>query len=476
MKMKALLFFLPLFFLISPAFAVNICDFSVGGNLSYSNYSLQAIKINTSTYLFNNTETGEAFYLNLNCLFNKTFFVIVTEQEFNVTSKEEVNFSFIISPVKFTNYKVRSRGVLGEWETNISNLDEPYIYNVSKVVPLLPSSDYIQNFEILNDEEVQYLNFIFHVTSYPEPKILKVVYPQTLIFGRESEVALLTYNTSEVVVHLLLDDSVFSSFNLTKQEEDWFEGKIFTLENISKIRFEAKNAFTSTIIEKNVHVDKIDLSGVSNYIFYPAIRMNETKKILLVDFNVSKSILVDNISIQILPQQNYLTNFTYYVSNEDGEVYLRTLKAKSLYLYLFSLYPGVGKLNITISSPHFTTKSFIVEVIFSETSYAPKVTINYFGKETVCELKGENLLNSSYVCSFYLPYNYNPETFRDVELELMKDNYETRINGLKEDLEKTVMQRNIMLAVIIILIVSLILYIKKDTIKILIWRYAPGGV
>jgi hypothetical protein len=397
--------------------------------------------------------------LELNCNLNKTFFIVSQDSLVkNTKANETISFNFLIIPVaQNINYLVTSWGLFDINETLINNLDYVYNYSISLTMPAIPEGVYQQVFEVSNGLQTQYITYEINNTQTLTPIIMKFTYPEKVTYGRYYNVSLLAKNVNSASIEVS-----GLNFALVNVSEYYWEGRFYVTNSTNNITLKVENPFSNLEQTYNLTVEDLDFS-IANIIL-PAVAVNQSSNILLVDFGVDIPIPVSVDAYPVLGV-NETQTFDFYITDEAGRTSPTT--AKKLYLILSPKQPVKSTLGINITSPYFSQKVINVEFLGSQITYSPEVTFTYYDKQTHCKLIGDNLLNSSYRCEFSLPYNINPNNLQSTELEMLKMAYETKIDYLNKSIGNLEFQRLIILVILIIIIIGLVVYFLKDKIMLL---------
>jgi len=413
-------------------------------------------------YVDNSTNTSYIVDLSLTCNKSKTFWLLYPSIYLETQPNSTVWFNFTIAPVIFTNYTISSWGLFNLSDIDLGYLDNVTNIHIDKVMPAIPSGIYYQTFEISNGLQTQYITFTINNTLTLNPIIMKFTYPTRVSYGKWYNVSLLASNlkTAKVVVN-------DREFSLTNTSEYYWEGKFYVTNSTNRIKLVVVNDFGNLEKEYEITVEPLQFS-ISNLIL-PAVPVNQTSKIELVDFGVDLPIQINfNISpIAIGNATNYTLFYDYYITDENGII--NPTQAKSLYLLINPKKAERGIISITISSPYFDSKNFTVEFLGSQQYYPNEMNITYYNKPTYCKLVGSDLLNSKYICQFEIPYNINPNELQSKEWEMLKEAYESKIEIMNKELNSLKTQRLIAIIGTIIAVVVLVIWYFKDKIMIMGW-------
>jgi hypothetical protein len=377
----------------------------------------------------------------------------LNQNYFEIQPNQTTNISFIIFSSVDSPYIIKSWGVFGNFEDEFNlTKNQYYIYNFS------------QTFQISNDYQTSYLNFIFNSTNYPKPIIYKVEAEDEMVVGKKYRVGLYGRNIEEAKVNLKFNNTLVSSFSLQNKSEEYWEGEISFDRMVDSLEFVAKNEYGEKVFLKNVKVKGIDLN-LQN-ILLPAIKLNSPNLIFLVDFGTELPIQL-NYSINKISLNS--SNITYDVSLVDENYNVVVDKARKLYLIITPYNTGRGMFYVNLSSPFFNSQNILVDFISTQNFYPPQQNISLYDRIVYCELKGKEILNSTYECKFYVPYNYDIGRLKDVEYEFLRQSYETKINNLNEKLNSTTIQRNVLLIGIFILALAFLIYKYRERL-IILWH------
>jgi hypothetical protein len=444
--------------------SASYCDFDFRPKLFTPTDIFNLTKVNETFYKFtyfdNNTNTSFDIFVRVECDQDKTFFIIPNNTYIETKPNETVNFSFIISPVQFRNYTIKSWGLFNISETKIY-LDDIYYYNISQTFPSVPAGVYYQTFEIENGLQTQYVTYKINNTLTVNPIIIKFEYPKRITYAKFYNTSLIADNLN--FAYITLNNE---SFTLSNKTQFSWEGKFYTLNSTNKITLTVENPYQK--ISKDFDIIVEDLQFPVNNIILPAAAINQTSKILLADFSVDMPI---NISYSVKQEATEVGNETitpqldYYISDEDGR--LNPTQAKKLYLFVNPKEAVRYVLSIDISSKYFNNKTVRVEFLGSDRQLSPEVNFVYYEKQTQCKLVGDNLLDSKYECKFTLPYNMNPENLQATEIQMLREGYEMKINILNKDIKNLTTQRLILLIFIALIIIAMLIYYMKDKIMLL---------
>jgi hypothetical protein len=465
MKTK-LLIFLSILSLL-PLAKADYCDLNLHPQLVYAINdttfgSFNLTKISPTqyqvSYFDNSTNTTHDFILNLECNQTKTFFIINNQTYLETRPNQTINFDFIIAPIVFTNYTIHSFGLFDIVPIS-TYLDDLFYYNLTQTFPVIPSGIYYQTFEVSNGLQTQYIIYTINNTLTLNPIILKFDYSPEMTYAKFYDVSLLAENLNKARVEI-----ANQTFELTNSTKYYWEGKIYVLNQTSKIKVVAENDYGSVSEEYDVVIE--DLSFPVNNIVLPAVAINQSSKVLLIDFGVDLPINLNVASTPILTA-NETQTYDYYIVDENDR--MNPTQAKKLFLILNPHQPTRNVLEINISSPFFSQKTIRVEFLGSSVPYPNEVNLTYYNKPTYCKLVGDNLLNSSYECKFYVPYNMNPQSLQSTELEALKTAYETKIEYLNKDIDNLKLQRLGAFVVIAIIVICLAVYYLKDKIILMGW-------
>jgi hypothetical protein len=388
--------------------------------------------------------------------------VILNETNLTITTQpnETINFNFIVSPVVFTNYTIKSWGLFDINDITINNLNDVYYYSDNETTPAIPEGVYYQAFEISNGLQTQYVIFTINNSKTLTPIIMKFDYPTEITYGKYYNVSLLASNVNNAVVEVS-----GMNFALANTSDYYWEGRFFVVNSTNNIKLKIENPYTN--LEKIYNITVKDLDFPANNIILPAVAVGQSSSVLLVDFNVDFPIPV-NVSATPILGENQTQDFEFYIVDETGKA--NPTQAKQLYVVLNPKKPTKNTLEVNITSPDFLQKTIRVEFLGSQNTYPPEMNITYYNKPAFCKLVGNNLLNSSYECKFYLPYNINPENLQASEINMLKESYEMKINTLNDEINNLSTQRLILIVILIIACICLIIYVLKDKIILL------GGV
>jgi hypothetical protein len=457
-------YYLVLIFLSFNISLAGYCDFDLKPKIFTPTDIFNLTKVNETFYKFtyfdNNTNTSFDIFMKVECNKDKTFFVISNNTYIETKPNETVNFSFIISPVEFRNYTIKSWGLFNFSETKIY-LDNIYYYNTSQTFPTVPAGIYYQTFEIQNGLQTQYVTYKINNTLTVSPIIIKFEYPKKITYAKFYNVSLIVDNLNSA--YIILNSE---SFNLSNTTQFSWEGKFYTLNSTNKITLTVENPYQK--ISKDFDITVEDLQFPLNNIILPAVAINQTSKILLADFGVDMPI---NISYSVRQEaiesgnQTLTPTLDYYITDEDGR--LNPTQAKKLYLLINPKEAVRYILSVEISSKYFNNKTIRVEFLGSDRQLSPEVNFVYYEKQTKCKLVGDDLLNSKYECTFTLPYNMNPENLQATEIQMLREGYQMKIDTLNKDIKNLTTQRLILLIVITLFILAILLYYIKDKIMLL---------
>jgi len=461
--MKNLTYLLLIFLLFNIASA-GYCDFDLKPKLFTLTDAYNLTKVNETYYKFtyfdNNTNTSSDIFMKVECDQDKTFFVITNNTYIETKPNETVNFSFIISPVQFRNYTIKSWGLFNISEIKFY-LDNIYYYNTSQVFPAVSAGVYYQTFEIENGLQTRYVIYKINNTLTVNPIIIKFEYPKRITYAKFYNVSLIADNLD--LAYITIGNE---SFKLSNTTQFSWEGKFYTLNSTNKITLTVENPYQK--ISKDFDITVEDLQFPLSNIILPAAAINQSSKILLADFGVDMPI---NISYSVKQEaiesgnQTFIPVLDYYIADEDGR--LNPTQAKKLYLLVNPKEAVRYVLSIDISSEHFSNKTVKVEFLGSERTFSPEVNFIYYEKETRCKIVGDNLLDSKYECTFTLPYNMNPENLQATEIQMLREGYEMKIDTLNKDIKNLTTQRLILLIVIALIIIAMLVYYVKDKIMLL---------
>jgi hypothetical protein len=449
----------------------DYCDINLNPVLNVSIY-------NTTIYTFNLNKIGGGLYnysfvdnstnqtinllLKLECNKTKTFWILTPSTYIETKPNSTIWFNFTIAPVVFTNYTISSWGLFDLSNINLGYLDDVTNIRIDKVMPAIPSGIYYQTFEITNGLQTQYITFTINNTLTLNPIIMRFTYPTRISYGKWYNVSLLASNlkTAKVIVN-------DREFSLTNTSEYYWEGKFYVTNSTNKIKLIVGNEFGNLEKEYEITVEPLQFS-VSNLIL-PAVPINQTSKIQLVDFGVDLPIpiSISSAPIAIGNVSNYTPFYDYYITDENGII--NPPQAKSLYILINPKKSERGRISITFSSPYFDSKSLMVEFLGSQQYYSSEMNITYYNKPTYCRLIGSDLLNSKYVCQFEFPYNINPSELQSKEWEMLKEAYESKIQIMNRELNSLKTQRLIAVIGTIITVIVLLIWHFKDKIMLMGW-------
>jgi hypothetical protein len=462
-KMKILTYLLLIFLSFSVSLA-SYCDFDLNPKIFMPNGNFNFTKVNETYYKFtyfdNITNTSSDILLKVNCNQDKTFFIISNDTYIETKPNETVNFSFIISPVQFRNYTIKSWGLFSISETKVY-LDDIYYYNISQTFPTVPAGVYYQTFEIENGLQTQYVTYKINNTLTVNPIIIKFEYPKRITYAKFYNTSLIADNLN--FAYITLNNESFTLSNTT--QFSW-EGKFYTLNSTNKITLTVENPYQK--ISKDFDITVEDLQFPINNIILPAVSINQTSKILLADFSVDIPI---NISYSVRQEAIEVGNeiitpqLDYYISDEDGR--LNPTQAKKLYLLINPKEAVRYILSVEISSKYFSNKTIRVEFLGSDRQLSPEVNFVYYEKQTKCKLVGDDLLNSKYECTFTLPYNMNPENLQSTEIQMLREGYQMKIDTLNKEIKNLTTQKLILLILIALIVIAMLIYYMKDKIMLL---------
>jgi hypothetical protein len=398
--------------------------------------------------------------MRVECDQDKTFFIISNNTYIETKPNETVNFSFIISPVQFRNYTIKSWGLFNISETKVY-LDDIYYYNTSQTFPTVPAGIYYQTFEIENGLQTQYVTYKINNTLTVNPIIIKFEYPKRITYAKFYNVSLIADNLDSAYITIENE-----SFKLSNTTQFSWDGKFYTLNSTNKITLTIENSYQK--ISRDFDITVEDLQFPINNIILPAVAINQSSKILLVDFDVDVPI---NMSYSVRQEaiesgnQTFMPALDYYITDEDGR--LNPTQAKKIYLLVNPKEAVRYILSIDISSRHFSNKTIRVEFLGSERTFSPEVNFIYYEKETRCKIIGDNLLDSKYECTFTLPYNMNPENLQATEIQMLREGYQMKIDTLNKEIKNLITQRLILLILIALFILAILIYYIKDKIMLL---------
>lgn len=449
--------------LIPLVYAYCSIPFSLDGQFFQNNTLISSFNLtnqsNQYVAFFNNTYNNDTFsnkiIINLNCDKQKTFFIINQSQAIiDVKSNSTVNLNFWISPVIFGNYSIRGWGIFNHSQGIY--LDKPYLFNKSYEFPILPYGKYSQVFEITNGYETQYVSYQFNNTYAPEPTIFKVEYPSKITYGKNYKVSVYGDNIDRI--ELGVGKNVWNVYNTS---EYYFEGKIFTLEEVNQLNLKAINNYKTINKTYQISIEPLNVS-IQNIII-PAIPLNQSTRILIYDFQTDYQIPINVSSRAIIPE-NQTQDFSYYIVNEDDII--NPSSARRLYAIINTQSPIQRAIEVKVSSITFPSQSFNIEFVGSNYFNQPIMNITYYDKPTLCVLKGENFLNSKYSCTFELPINYDVEKLQMNEIALLKEGYEYKINLLEKENSSLKTQRLIVIIGIILLVIAIIFYLISKSVVV----------
>lgn len=457
--------------------AFSYCPLDLFFNLSYlENVSNNIItfnvtnfsKINLSTYRHisfeSDTNKTKIIDITFDCNKTKTFFIIfdglntsyISNVKYNVTANTTINIMFLISPVLFGNYSIKEYGILGENITTIY-LDSPYLLNRTYVFPFVPEGEYYHVFEVTNGREVRYLNYIFKNIVYPNPEILEL-FLQNATYGKTAQISFFARNIKNATITFLPANKTIQFVNVSK---DYFKVDFLINDTeVEKIRIDYYNEYKNASMLINYTLQPLDLSNTSIYkseIIYPSVKVNQTTKILLIDFKTETPLLIKKIE----SKENYFGEekfFDFYITNEKGERYDANslFFAKQIYLFILPSKPARGQIIFNLSSFTITNKEILFDFLSSNETKPEKLNITYFNRIAECAVQGENVLESVYICKFEVPASANINALQSEELTLIQTSYQEKIKLLEESLkqEKDKFNKAIIFFVIVAIIVS----------------------
>lgn len=419
-----------------------------GVNGSYS-YEVYDNLTNSSTFYF--------FNASANCA-RKTFFVINTssQEDIYVFPNQTINLSFIVSPVSFSSYTVRSWGVFDLKPTTIY-LDEPKTYNYTVIFPFITAGKYLQTFEVSNGKEFAYVTFRFNNTIRPEPRILKFDYPATMQYAKNYKVGVFGDNFDTAVVSL---DG--KTFNLTNTSEYYFEGNVYTMNPLTTMTLTISNGVKAVNMTYPMQTSSI-VAHIQSLVL-PAVTINQSSRLALADFGVDYPIPVTLQSSAVM-ENNQTPDYSYFIANEAGTI--NPPEAKALFVYLTPQSSVRGLITANMSSPLLPVQTFTIEFIGSRVTNPSEINITYYEKLTNCKIRGDYAYNATYHCEFDIP---NPNAvdinnFQSNELQAIREKYESQIVRLQSDNTDLNNFRWMVIAAIILVVIGFIVYIKREDIR-----------